>query len=810
MKVSLNWIKDFISIPEIDPKVAAVKFTMAACEVEDAEEIGGFLKNITAVKIVGVKNHPDSEHLHLVEIDTGSANCEIVCGAPNVETGKIVPFAKVGVKFPNGFTIEPKKIRGIESRGMLCSQKELELGDDDGGLLILPPDTKIGASVAEIYGIEDDIIFNIDNKSITHRPDLWGHYGIAREMGLIFGNPLKNKFDGGWEAKIKEKIHGGDSPVLIEVKENSCCKAYYGISIDGVKITESPKWMQNRLTKCGLRPINNIVDISNYVMLEMGIPNHIFDRDLIEGGKIIVRQAGEQTKFITLDDIERTLIPADTVVADAQKPLVIAGIMGGSNSGVNENTTKIFIESANWIDSEVRKTSTRIGLRTDSVQRYEKSLDSQLLQNALLRIVELVFEICPDVKIVGKIEKDGKETVKPEAKIIRICVDKICAVLGKVVEKDEIGRILRGLDFGVREVNSQEGATFDVEVPTYRATKDVEYDVDIIEEIGRIIGYDNITPMPRIDKILPNRLSQAKKTHRKIQDFLVFNAGLLETMTNPMVSEKLLEKSKINSLNEKLVLANAISKDHDRMRPSLIPSILSIGTDNARHFDRFGCFEIAREYDYDETSFAKERNCLAIMLFDKKESRFMELVNILEKLFKYLNVSVQITARSQRFKNGEAAANWAGIHPTEATDIKIMGKNQGFITTIHPIFAKEWKIKGNFSIALIDISTFENTVMKDKIKYVSLPKFPGSILDYTVVADKKTPAAEILSVVEKLKIQNTVATFVIDIFDMGEKKAVTLRTEFLDRENTLSPKFLEESQKQILEGLEKAGYPLRV
>jgi phenylalanyl-tRNA synthetase beta chain len=477
---------------------------------------------------------------------------------------------------------------------------------------------------------------------------------------------------------------------------------------------------------------------------------------------------------------------------------------------VNENTTKIFIESANWIDSEVRKTSTRIGLRTDSVQRYEKSLDSQLLQTALLRIVELVFEICPNVKIVGKIEKDGKETIKPEAKIIRISVDKICAVLGKDVEKSEIIRILQGLDFGVREVNSQNSGTFDIEVPTYRATKDVEYDVDIIEEIGRIIGYDNISSMPRIDKILPNRLSQKKQTHRKIQDFLVFNAGLLETMTNPMVSEKLLEKSRINSLNEKLVLINAISKDHDRMRPSLLPSLLSIGADNGRNFDKFGCFEIAREYDFDETNFAKERNCLAIALFDKKESRFMELVNILEKLFKYLNTSAQIIAHNEKFPNGEVSANWAGIHPTEAVDIKIMGKNQGFATTIHPIFAKEWKIKGNFSIALIDISSFENAAVKDKIKYSPLPKFPNSILDYTVVAAKKTPAVEILTAVEKLKIQNVVGTFVIDIFDLGEKKAVTLRTEFLDKENTLSPKFLEESQKQILDGLEKAGFPLRV
>jgi phenylalanyl-tRNA synthetase beta chain len=246
------------------------------------------------------------------------------------------------------------------------------------------------------------------------------------------------------------------------------------------------------------------------------------------------------------------------------------------------------------------------------------------------------------------------------------------------------------------------------------------------------------------------------------------------------------------------------------MRPSLTATILQSGALNIKNFDKFGCFEIAREYNFDEENFAKEHNCLAISLFDKKESRFMELLNVLERLFKYLNVPVQIGAHNEKFPNSELPQNWEGTHPTEAVDVKIMGKNQGFATTIHPVFAKEFKIKGNFSIAVIDISAFENLSSKDKVKYSPLPKFPGSILDYTVVANKKIPVAEILSAVEKLKIQNIVRTSIIDIFDLDDKKAVTLRTEFLDKENTLSPQILENAQKQILEGLEKAGFPLRV
>ncbi len=489
MDISINWIKDFIALPEMDANDLGVKFTMATCEVEEVKKTNEHLSKVVVAKIESVENHPDSDKLHLVTVNTGTGTETVVCGAPNVDLGLVVPYAPLGTTFPEGFTLTPKKIRGVESCGMLCGATELELGDDDSGLMELAADAVLGTSMAELFDIDSDTLLDIDNKSITHRPDLWGHYGMAREFALVFDAQWTKQYDEAWEQTVLAKIGEGTSPIVPEVQD-SACLGYYGLSIDGVTIEPSPSWMQQKLQACGIRPINNIVDISNYVMLELGIPNHIFDRELIGGDKIIVRDLDADQTFVTLDEEERALIAGDTVVADADKPLVIAGIMGGANSGVQDSTTQIFVEVANWVDARVRKTSTRIGLRTDSSQRYEKCLDTELLQQTMLRTVELILELCPNAKPVGQIEKSGPQVGAYEPLVIDISVEKICTTLGKEISEERIIAILEGLAFSV--VKTHSGLT--LTVPSFRSTKDIEFDADIIEEIGRIVGYDNIVP----------------------------------------------------------------------------------------------------------------------------------------------------------------------------------------------------------------------------------------------------------------------------------------------------------------------------
>ena len=808
MDISINWIKDFVKLPEIDSQELAVKFTMATCEVEEVKETNSHLKKVITAQVTDIADHPDSDKLHLVTVNTGAQEITVVCGAPDVNIGDKVPYAPLGTTFPEGFTLVPKKIRGIESKGMLCGEDELGLGSDKSKLMDLPKDANLGTTMSELFNIESDTILDIDNKSITHRPDLWGHFGMAREFALVFDSELNNKFDSNWEKNLLSKCGNGNSPITPKIEGDTNCKAYYGLSIDGVEVAESPKWIKERLEACGLRPINSIVDISNYVMLELGIPNHIFDRDSIENSEIIIRAAGSETDFTTLDDIKRTLLPTDTVVADSSKPLVIAGIMGGANSGVTEKTSKIFIESANWTDVEVRKTSTRIGLRTDSSQRYEKSLDSQLLQRSLLRITELILELNPNAKIIGNIEKTGIDTeTEYTPKVIKISTKNICKVLGKDISDNEITGILAGLAFSVEN----DSGNLVVTVPSFRATKDVEYDADIIEEIGRIVGYDNIAPEPAIDIIKPIRLSQAKLTYRKIQNFMVFNGNSLEVMTNPMIGESLLKKAKWLTLNEELKLINALSNDHDRMRPSMVPSFLEMASLNSKNFTNFSTFEIGRSYLPNKKNFSQENNTLAIAMFDKKESQFMSLVNLIERLIKYLNIPAQIVKVNSKFPNIVLDRDWQGIHPYEQLDIRIMGRNLGTITTIHPIVAREFKIKGNLTIALIDISVFEANKPKEKVNYKPLPKFPSSTFDCTVLVDNSIDSGDIIEKMSKIKIKELNSCKVVGVFALNDtQKAVTLRATFFDEKQTLSGKFIEEAQTKIVEGLANAGFPLKV
>ncbi|MDA3810329.1 MAG: phenylalanine--tRNA ligase subunit beta [Spirochaetaceae bacterium] len=805
MIVSIDWIKDFVNIPDMTPEELATKFTLATCEVEEVLQTGELLNNVTVARITEVKNHPDSDHLHLVKFETGKGIKEVVCGAPNVRPGLNVPYAPIGTEFPGGFTLTSKKIRGIMSEGMLCSETELSIGSDDSGLAELPENAQVGQTMLDFLDKKRDILLDIDNKSLTHRPDLWGHYGMAREFAAVFGETLKHPYDGNWEKNLKDKFSSAKAPVTIEVNPDTSCLGFSGISVDNVTVQDSPLWMKERLEACGLRAINNIVDISNYVMLELGHPLHIFDRDTILGGRIIVRRAGDDNKFVTLDEVERELIPSDTLVCDAERSSSIAGIMGGLDSGVKNDTVRIFIETANWKDSEIRKTSSRLGLRTDASQRYEKCLDSRQNKQTLLRSLELVLQLCPEATVVGGIVSDGyKEERAPL--VLKMTGDHICRVLGKELETGKIVSILKSLEFSVDE---KEGNLL-ITVPSFRATKDVECDADIIEEIGRIIGYDNIIPESPLNTISAVRLSNAKKMVRNIQDFLVLRARAHEVLTYPMVGKKLLEKASWSQLNEELVLINALSPESDRMRPSLVPSLLQAAALNQKTTSAFKVFEIGRSYLPDAKKFSVERSQVGLAWFSKKESPFMDLLNNLDDMFRLLNLKVKMSKPDYRAVNPFVDPDWKGLHPNETLNFQVMGKVSGFITSVHPIVCRDFKIKGNLSIAILDITDFETRQINDKTIYKPLSRFPSSTFDCKVVTDNKDPVASVISLFNKIKIKELEKINIVDVFLMDdEKKAVTVRTTFCDREKTLSGEFISNVEKTVMETLENNGFPLK-
>ena len=795
MLISLNWIKDFVEIPDMPAKELGSLFTLATAEVEDVIVKGENLKPILCVEIKSLRPHPKADKLNLVTIFTGKEEREIVCGATNVRVGLKVPYAPTGTTLPNGMTLEPKKIRGILSEGMLCSEVELGISEEGKGLMELDPSVVPGTSIVQYLNIESDVILDVDNKSLTHRPDLWGYLGLAREFAANHKKPLKNRFNSQWEQKIETNFNKAMSPIKIDVSQDSSCLAYYGLSMDIPKMGETPALIKNRLESVGLRSINLIVDISNYVMVELGMPNHIFDRTKIAGEKVIIRRA-QNEKFQTLDLATRDLIPTDTVIADAEKTLVLAGLMGGIESGVTPDSTKLFLEVANWEAPEVRKTSVRLGLRSDSSQRYEKTLDSNLCYRTLLRLVELIIELCPGATVTGMPEKFIREDKLSKELTLNISHSQIVKSLGMEITKETVRDIFERLDFKVGEAKD----IFNVTVPSYRTTKDISCKADLIEEIGRMIGYDNIAPVSPMLPVKPVRLSTAKQFHRKIQDFLVQQGKALQVMTYPLTGKELIQKSLWPESNEHLVLVNALSVEQDRMRPSLIPSAIEMAAQNQKHFDSFSFFEIGRSY----LDFEKERSQVLIGMYSKEKTRFLEVENLVEKLLSTLNINFNFASPNPKFPNS-VLPNWAGIHPHELLNIQIMGKFVGAINTVHPLVLKNFKMKGFLTLAVIDITDFEAKEMKDKTKYQPIPKFPSSSCDFTVVMKNEMPAASVLTALNSLKQKEIKSKAIVDVFVINDdEKAVSIRTVFEDSEKTLTNESIKDLEQKVMQTLEKA------
>ncbi len=803
MLISLNWIRDFVAIPDLPAKEIASRFTLATAEVEDVLVKGAALQPILCVEIKSFKPHPDSDKLNLVTFDHGQGQLkEVVCGAPNVRVGLRVPYAPIGTTLPNGMTLEPKKIRGVLSDGMLCSETELGLGEGKAGLMELGADAVPGTPLPQYLKLESDVILDVDNKSLTHRPDLWGYLGLAREFAAGHRTPLLNRFDSAWTKSIEARFTAGSAPITVEVAADSSCLAYYGLSFDIPPMAPTPPMIKNRLESAGLRSINLIVDLSNYAMVELGIPNHLFDRTKISGAKVSIRRAPPELRFITLDGQERELTAADTVIFDSEKPLVIAGLMGGLESGVTPETTKLFLEVANWEAPEVRKTSVRLGLRTDSSQRYEKTLDSNQCYRTLLRLVELISEHCPGAVVLGSPTKFLREEGLAKPLSLTITHLEITRSLGMEIPTEVIRDIFERLDFKVSETHG----SFAVTVPTYRTTKDISVKADLIEEIGRMIGFDNIAPVSPMLPVKPVRLSPAKQFHRRIQDFLVLQGKSLQVMTYPLVGKDLLARALWPEVNDSLVLVNALSVEQDRMRPSLIPSAIEVALHNQKHYDDFAFFELGRSY----LGFERERSQLLIGLYSKTSSRFVELENLVEKLFGALNISFSFAAMNPKFPNPVLPAEWSGTHPNEYLNIQVMGKYMGVINSVHPLVLKNFKMKGHLSLAVIDLSDVESKEIKDKTKYRPISKFPTASFDATVVMKRDLPAASVITALSSLKQKELKSKAIVDVYQMNdEQKSVSVRTVFEDPDKTLSAETIKDLEQKVIQTLERAGFPLK-
>ncbi|MBC7539536.1 MAG: phenylalanine--tRNA ligase subunit beta [Bacteriovorax sp.] len=805
MLISIDWIRDFVSVPNLPAKDIYTRFTLATAEVEGIITVDEHLEKIIIAEILSFEKHPEADKLNLVTFKISETeNRKVVCGASNVRVGLRIPYAPLGVKLPSGLLLEAKKIRGVLSEGMLCSEEELGFALESEGLMELPGDAPLGINMLTYFKMKKDTILDIDNKSLTHRPDLWGHFGMAREFSAMFEVPLVNRFTKEWSEGLIKKFTSDKSPVTPRFEGDSAGISYFGLSLNNVTVMESPEWLKSRLKACGLRSINNVVDISNYVMLELGMPLHIFDRDFINGSEVIIKKLTNEETFKTLDDVDRKLLAGDTVISDANGALVLAGIMGGKNSGVSEITKNIFIEVANWKAAMVRRTSTRLGLRSDSSQRFEKTLDSHLTERTLLRTLELVLELCPDAKVVGRAEYAGVNLLESKPLEIKTSLHKIKTVLGCDLTDERLKKILHALDFKTED----NGSNLLVTVPTYRSTKDIEQEADLIEEVGRIIGYDNITPISPLDVIAPVKLTEMQKVQRRVRDFMVLQGKAFEVMSYPLIGESLLKKVSWPT-STSLKLVNSLSQDHDLMRPSLIPSLLEVAETNVKNFERTRFFELGRAYSEDAANFSKENLHLGAVFYDKDKNPFVEMTNVMTNLLSSLNLSFEYTERNLKFTNPLVPAEWLGNHPFEFTNIKVMGKNCGAIFSVHPLILRNLKIKGHLTIALFDLSIFDNYSAKDKTKYKPLSKFPSSSFDWTVVMPFEKAVSDVLVAAKKVKLKELQSVQILDIFPNENVKYVTIRAVLADDTSTLNSELLKQAETALIDATTMAGFNLK-
>ncbi len=783
MLLSMNWIGDFVDLSGLDKKSLIKNFTLSTAEVEDIIEKGTDISGVVVAKILSVENHPESKKLHLLKVDMGDEVVDIVCGAPNVREGMKVALATIGGHIGE-ITIAPRKLAGYTSYGMCCSEAELGISDDNSGLWEITDDVLLGTDIKDVYDI-DDIIFEVDNKSLTNRPDLWSHYGIAREFATITGRELKAP------ELLDASQFDSLPPVLVDVKATELCYRYSAIKVENVTRKLSPVNMRIRLYYCGSRAINFLADLTNYVMMELGQPMHAFDNAKVD--KIEVQTFSEGLKFTTLDGIERNIDENMLMITSGNEPVAIAGVMGGDASKIEDTTTSLLLESANFDGVSVRKTTTRLGLRTDSSQRYEKMLDPELCRVATERVLKLISDCDAGAKVVSSFT-DAYVKHYPE---ITLTFDKryVDRYTGIEITNETIVKTLTSLGFDVKV----EGDSFTVKVPSWRATKDVTIKADIIEEITRIYGYDNFEVFTAESPILPVRKEILKSEEDRMKDLLVKSYRLHEVHSYIWSDVKKNDELGIKT-PENVRIINAQTPDHAILRRSMIPTLLSFVKENRGYGDSFGIFEIGHTVEgVRENGECNEQNKLGVALYSKTES---EEALFLRARDAVLELCTDILHKSPEFASADADYDFE--HPVNSFDIKVDGEKIGYLSVPHPTVLEN--IDKKCAVAFFEINT-EKFAAKPALttKYNEPSKFPAIDIDVTFTADvgaivfgdvvslAKAASGDILSDVK-----------VKDIYTGDDGvAAITLRFSFISNERTLTKQELAPTVEAIAETLKK-------
>ncbi|MED4609933.1 MULTISPECIES: phenylalanine--tRNA ligase subunit beta [Paenibacillus] len=815
MKVSYQWLSQYVDVSGYTANELAEKLTRSGIEVDIVENRN---KGVTGVVVGYVKSrekHPDADKLSVCKVDVGQAEeLQIVCGAKNVDAGQKVPVAIVGAKLPDGLVIKRAKLRGVESQGMICSAKELGLNDKllpkeiQEGILVLPADTPIGADILEVLAINDEVM---DLDLTPNRSDALSMLGAAYEIGAILGRDVKTPDSASGLQDTESPVTASDR-ISVEITAKDACSHYAARLIEGVKIGPSPLWLQNRLMAAGIRPISNIVDVTNYVMLEYGQPLHAFDADRLANGHIDVRFAREGEKLVTLDDVERTLEPHMLLITDGTKPVGLAGVMGGANSEVSEGTTRILLESAKFDGGTIRKTSRQLGLRSEASLRFEKEVNPEAVIPALNRAAALMAELAGGQVASGIVEAVAREHRPVQ---IEITLGRINSYLGTSLTMDEVTSIFRRLNFTFEPLE-QDGLL--VHVPSRRG--DITRTVDLIEEVARLHGYDNIPTTLMNTETTPGALTKEQAIRRTVRR-LMTGSGLHEAITYSFTHpEQIASFAGAYRDAQPVALAMPMSEERSVLRTSLVPHLIDAALYNRnRNIDDVALFEIGRVFLSSESSLSKlpEEKLLLSALMTGKRSElhwtgkpgnvdFFDLKGVFERVVSYLGIE------GIRY----VAAKPEGFHPGRTASIEVeedgVCRVIGTIGQLHPALQQAKDLADTYVLE-VELETLAK-LAGERFTYRQLPRFPAITRDMALVVDRAVAVGDLIATAQATAGDWLESIQVFDIYTGdridSSKKSVAISLVYRTPERTLTDEEVSELHVRVVAALEASyGAELR-
>ena len=817
MQVSLNWLNEFVDLSNVEASQIAHELTMSGLEVESVEDVKPSFTNIKTVKIEKIDAHPNSDRLHLVTVNTGSGLKTVVCGAQNIQEGQVVPYASVGSqvldrKTGEMFTLTPAVIRGVESQGMLCSADELGVAErnyqEEDGILVLNrifPDVELGKDVKDVLGFEKDTV--IDVAPTANRGDQMSVIGVARELSSLFNTPLKFNPVECTKDLTTDKFK-------VEIKDKDVCKYYSIALLKNIKIKSSPDWMQKRLIASGVRAINNVVDITNYVMLEYGCPLHAFDADKLDG-YLCVRRAEEGEKLVTLDEVERTLTTDSVLIATKDKGVCLGGVFGGANSEIDDNTTSLALEAAYFTPATNRKSARSAGYRSEASARFERGIDIEAVKPALMRAMQLLVEYA-DAEVIGVVE-DGENKLEPLEITLRY--PQIKRILGCEIASDRCDNILENLGFKKLGGNA---AAAKFLVPSFRAY-DVTREIDLIEEIARINGYDKISPTLPAKAQTPT-ITLEEKVIKRIHELLL-SAGLNEIQTSSLIGKPMLDKFKIGYDDENAVkVLNAASEDYSMLRQTLSASVLNCMKYNFDNGQKnFWAYEIGKTYiktspaDEKNTGVKETRVLEGVLTGEVQNSKwqiktstdFYTVKGIMENIFNDLEVSRRI--KLAPLEETELAKDNNILHPYRTAVVMLLGKKPqpiGYFGQVHPTLIDKLKLNQDAFLFNLNLTELISAVKETVPRFKHLPQFPEVRRDIAFIINDDVTFEDIQKVIKSSVKQNIFkGSEIFDVYQ-GEHvedgfKSVAFRIKMQDENATLTDEIIEQQMTSVREKLQK-------